>query len=311
MLTRIGADRSLEENELSYLKADLTDIDDLINKKSGSDYLKLIAELEEAKGGIKLAEQTIVRLRKEKETNLEAINRVYMDTKRAEARVAECTDQIRTLSIDRTNIAMEVAGAKAQLEKFEAEIRQHGEDTEGAREQLFTLLKDLEEKKGQRSEILHQQDMQIEKSRMRTTELERLTLLLSQLDEEYTAKQSQLTDSEKRQATFLLEKKNWIAICQSWKERCLHSGLRWNASVTRSGTMNRMHSVLRQHSRRGVNPEAGRSKRLWPWNMYMARSLTLGKHLRSMQLPSILLQETNSSLSSAMMIRWQRMPSGT
>ena len=197
MLTRIGADRSLEENELSYLKADLKDIDDLINKKSGSDYLKLIAELEEAKSGIKLAEQTIVRLRKEKETNLEAINRVYMDTKRADARVAECTDQIRTLSIDRTNIAMEIAAAKAQLEKLETEIRQHGEDTEGAREKLFSLLHDLEEKKGQRSEILHQQDMQIEKSRMRTTELERLTLLLTQLDEEYTAKQTQFTEGEK------------------------------------------------------------------------------------------------------------------
>ena len=180
VLTRIGTDRSLEENELSYLKADLKDIDDLINKKSGSDYLKLIAELEEAKSGIKLAEQTIVRLRKEKETNLEVINRVYMDTKRAEARVAECTDQIRTLSIDRTNLAMEIAAARAHLEKFETEIRQHGEDTEGAREKLFALLHDLEEKKGQRSEILHQQDMHIEKSRMRTTELERLTQLLRQ-----------------------------------------------------------------------------------------------------------------------------------
>lgn len=207
VLTRIGADRSLEENELSYLKADLKDIDDLINKKSGSDYLKLIAELEEAKNGIKLAEQTIVRLRKEKETNLEAINRIYMDTKRAEARVAECTDQIRTLSIDRTNIAMEIAAAKAQLEKFETGIRQHGEDNEGAREKLFTLLHDLEEKKGQRSEILHQQDMLIEKSRMRTTELERLTLLLKQLDEEYTAKQTQLTDSEKSTGDLLADKK--------------------------------------------------------------------------------------------------------
>ncbi|MDD1697187.1 MAG: chromosome segregation protein SMC [Methanoregula sp.] len=207
LLTRIGADRSLEENELSYLKADLKDIDDLINKKSGSDYLKLIAELEEAKSGIKLSEQTIVRLRKEKETNLEAINRIYMDTKRAEARVAECTDQIRTLSIDRTNLAMDIAAAKAQLEKLESEIRQHGEDTEGAREKLFTLLHDLEEKKGQRSEILHQQDMYIERSRMRTTELERLTLLLNQLDEEYNVKQNQLTDGEKSVGDLASEKK--------------------------------------------------------------------------------------------------------
>jgi chromosome segregation protein len=208
LLSRNESDRSLEENELSYIKADLKDIDDLINKKSGSDYLKLIAELEEAKSGIKLAEQTIVRQRKEKETNLEAISRIYMDTKRAEARVAECTDQIRTLSIDRTNLSMEIAGARAQLEKLETEIKQHGEDTEGAREKLFALLKEIEEKKGQRSEILHQQDMQIEKSRMRTTELERLTQLLRQLDEEYAAKQSQLSDGEKSVSDLLIQKKD-------------------------------------------------------------------------------------------------------
>ncbi|NMB79731.1 MAG: chromosome segregation protein SMC [Methanomicrobiales archaeon] len=196
-LTRIASDRGIEENELSYLQADIRDIDDLINKKSGSDYLKLIAELEEAKSGIKLAEAGIVRLRKEKEANLETINRVYMDTKRAETRVAECTDQVRTLTIDRTNIAMEVATAKAQLEKIETEIKQHSEDTEGSRDRLFSLMQQVEEKKGQRSGILHQQDMYIEKSRMRTTELERLTGLLRQLDEEYTAKQGQLTDSDK------------------------------------------------------------------------------------------------------------------
>ena len=205
-LTRIDADRGLEDNELSYLKADLKDIDDQINRKSGPDYLKLIAELEEAKSGIKLADQTIVRLKKEKESNLEVINRVYMDTKRAEARVAECSDQVRTLTIDRTNIAMEVAGAKAVLGNLETEIRQHSEGTESARDQLFSLLKDVEEKKGQRSGILHQQDMFIEKSRMRTTELERLTGLLRQLDEEYEAKKAQLTENEQGTSGLAAEK---------------------------------------------------------------------------------------------------------
>ena len=206
-LSRIEADRSLEENELSYYRADIRDLDEEIKKKSGSDYLKLIAELEEAKGAIKVAEQSIVRLKKEKETNLEAVNRVYQDTKRAEARVTECTDQIRTLSIDRTNMAMEVATAKAQLEKVENEIRQHSEDTEGAREKLFALLQKAEEKKGARSALLHEQDMLIEKSRMRTSELERLTGLLKQLDEEYAAKQAQMTDSDKNVAGLDAEKK--------------------------------------------------------------------------------------------------------
>ena len=206
-LTRIASDKGIEENELSYLRADLHDIDDLINKKSGSEYLKLIAELEEAKGGIKFAEQTIARLKKEKEANLEVINRVYVDSKRAETRVAECTDQIRTLTIDRTNIAMEIATSKALLEKVETELIQHSEDTQGAREALFALMQEGEEKKGQRSGILHQQDMLIEKSRMRTSELERLTGLLGQLDEEYRAKQSQLTDSETSIASLDKEKK--------------------------------------------------------------------------------------------------------
>ena len=196
-IARVESDRGIEENELVYLKADLADVDELINQKSGPDYLKLIADLEEAKSGIKLAEQTIARLRKDKETNLEGINRVFADTKRAEARVAELSDQIRTLSIDRTNIAMEVATAKAQVGKIETEIRQYSSDTEEARQQLFALMEEAEAKKGDRSAILRQQDIIIEKSRMRTSELERLTALQKQLDEEYAAKQAQLTDNER------------------------------------------------------------------------------------------------------------------
>jgi chromosome segregation protein len=250
-LSRIDADRSLEENELLYLKADLKDIDDLINKKSGSDYLKLIAELEEAKSGIKLAEQTIVRLRKEKEANLEAINRVYMDTRRAEARVTECSDQIRALTIDRTNIAMEIATSRAQLEKLDMEIRQHSEDTEGAREKLFALLKEVEEKKGQRSGILHQQDMLIEKSRMRTTELERLTALLRQLDEEYAAKQDQLSESERSVADLLEEKKEL--------DRTL-SELEGTLFAQR-GSLERLHNEIRHAEQDAIRLEAAQQAR--------------------------------------------------
>ncbi|MDD4483686.1 MAG: AAA family ATPase, partial [Methanoregula sp.] len=208
-LSRIASDRSIEENELAYLKADLADVDELINQKSGPEYLKLIADLEEAKSGIKLAEQTIARLKKDKETNLEGINRVFADTKRAEARVQELSDQIRTLSIDRTNIAMEVATDKAQLEKIETEIKQYSTDTEDARQKLFSLMEEAETKKGERSGILHQQDMLIEKSRMRTSELERLTSLQKQLDEEYVAKQEQLAENQKA-VTDLAEQKKGL-----------------------------------------------------------------------------------------------------
>ncbi len=250
-LTRIAADRGLEENELSYLKADLQDIDDLINRKSGSEYLKLIAGLEEAKGGIKFAEQTIARLKKEKESNLEIINRVYVDSKRAETRVAECTDQIRTLNIDRTNIAMEIATSRALLEKVETEIKQHSEDTEGARDQLFALLQEIEERKGQRSGILHQQDMLIEKSRMRTSELERLTGLLRQLDEEYAAKQAQITDSDTSIASLAEEKKRL--------DRNL-SELEGTMFAQRN-TLERLRSEIRESEQDAIRLEAAQQAR--------------------------------------------------
>ena len=250
-LTRIASDKGLEENELSYLKADLQDIDDLINKKSGSEYLKLIAELEEAKSGIRFAEQTIARLKKEKEANLEIINRVYVDSKRAETKVAECTDQVRTLTIDRTNIAMEIATSRALLEKIETEIKQHSEDTEGAREQLFALMQESEEKKGQRSGILHQQDMLIEKSRMRTSELERLQGLLRQLDEEYAAKQAQLTDSD-TSITSLAEEKKQLDRNLSELE---------GAMFAQRNTLERLRNEIRENEQDAIRLEAAQQAR--------------------------------------------------
>ena len=65
---------------------------------------------------------------------------------------------------------------------------------------------EAEAKKGERFAILHRQDMLIEKSRMRTTELERLVALLKQLDDEYAAKQEQLTGNEKTVATLAGQK---------------------------------------------------------------------------------------------------------
>ena len=68
-------------------------------------------------------------------------------------------------------------------------------------------MEEAEAKKGERSAILHQQDMLIEKSRMRTSELERLIALQKQLDEEYTAKQEQLAENEGAVAELLDRKR--------------------------------------------------------------------------------------------------------
>ncbi|HOB58909.1 MAG TPA: chromosome segregation protein SMC [Methanoregulaceae archaeon] len=209
LLERAGSDRSLEENERSYLLADLEDLTRQINQKSGSEYLKLIADLEEAKGSIRLAEQTILRLKKEKEGNLEGMNRVFLDIKRAEGRITECSQTIRELTIDRTNLAMEAAAAKGQIAKLEAAIQNQSKDVEGARDELFSLMQSIEAKKGDRSTILHQKDLLLEKRRMRTSERERLEERIRALDTETTSREGQNLQ-EREQINALLSDKSGI-----------------------------------------------------------------------------------------------------
>ena len=134
------------------------------------------------------------------------MNRVFLDMKRAEGRIAECSQSIRDMTIDRTNLAMEAATAKGQIAKFEAEIQNQSKDVEGSKDELFALMQSIEEKKADRSTILHQKDLILEKSRMRTSERERLDERIRAIDSETGARsEANLRDKEQIQ-TLSIEK---------------------------------------------------------------------------------------------------------
>lgn len=190
-LEAVLSHRQKKEAAVKSKKKKVEEIDREINEKSGTEYLNLLTKLEESKGEINLSKQTITRLKEDKKANLAAIQRIYMDKKRAETRVRENTDAIRNLSIDRSNIAMEIAGKKAEFEILEKKIGTESVEIAGAKEQLFALMKTTEEQRGQRSELLHTQDMLIEKSRMRTSEKERLENRITQIKNEFEEKSQQ------------------------------------------------------------------------------------------------------------------------
>ncbi len=194
---------ALERNaaEVEALRASLEEarerqhaVDEEINHKSGPEYLELVGRLEEARGGIKLGEKTIERLKISRDENLEAVQRVYMDSRRAEAKVEECAGQIRNLSIDRANLAMELSTQREQMTAVEARIASESKEVEGVKDQLFARLQDLESRKELRAKILREQDIFIEKSRMRTSERERLDARIQQVEEELENKQAQVAD---------------------------------------------------------------------------------------------------------------------
>ncbi|NMA10886.1 Chromosome partition protein Smc [Methanoculleus chikugoensis] len=169
-------------------------VEEEINHKSGPEYLELVGRLEEARSAIKLGEKSIERLKVNRDENAEAVQRVYLDSKRAEAKVEECAAQIRNLSIDRANLAMELAKERDEMAGIEERIASGSKEVEGVKDQLFAKMQDLESKKELRSKILREQDLFIEKSRMRTSERERLDARIAQIEEELTNKQEQVAE---------------------------------------------------------------------------------------------------------------------
>ena len=169
-------------------------VEEEINHKSGPEYLELVGRLEEARGGIKLGEKTIERLKVARDENNETVQRVYVDGRRAEAKVEECAGQIRNLSIDRANMAMELSTQRERMTAVEKRIAGESKEVEGIKDQLFARMADLESQKELRAQILREQDIFIEKSRMRTSERERLEVRAGQIEEELANKQAQVAE---------------------------------------------------------------------------------------------------------------------
>ncbi|MDI6867690.1 chromosome segregation protein SMC [Methanoculleus sp.] len=165
-----------------------------ISRKSGPEYVELVGRLEEARGAIRLGEKSIERLKASLEENAGTIQRVYMDSKRAETKVQECAESLRNLSIDRSNLAMELAAKRDEMKEIEKRIAAESREVEGVKDRLFSRLQDLESRKELRAQILREKDLLIEKSRMRSSERERLDARISQIEEELANKQAQLAD---------------------------------------------------------------------------------------------------------------------
>ena len=221
-------------------------VEEEINHKSGPEYLELVSRLEEARSTIKLGEKTIERLKVSRDENAEAIQRVYLDNKRAGAKVEECATQIRNLSIDRANMAMELATQRDEMKKIEDRIASESKEVEGVKDQLFSRMQDLESKKEFRSKILREQDLFIEKSRMRTSERERLDARLIQIEEELTNKQEQIA-----------EYSSSMADCEAQKRRIEHDLSEAESTLFgRRSALDRLQKEIRENQQNLMRFEA-------------------------------------------------------
>ncbi|HJJ92382.1 MAG TPA: AAA family ATPase, partial [Methanocorpusculum sp.] len=154
-------------HERDCLMEEIRVIDLKISDMSGPEYIKLLADLENERGKIRVFEQTIVRLNEDKDRNLSEMNNIFVEMKKFENAIADKNKEFHQLQIDRANLAMESESQTREVEKLQELVDKKNQDSEGAQKELIRLLVQIDEKKTERSSILSEKVSIIERSRIR------------------------------------------------------------------------------------------------------------------------------------------------
>ncbi|PWR71925.1 chromosome segregation protein SMC [Methanospirillum lacunae] len=173
-LAQTDADISWTTHERDFVKNEIAGVDHEISAKTGSEYMTLISRIAEAKAAIEGFKRDIERQQREKDENDKRLGSIYGETKRQDERLTLKNNEIRDLTIDRTNLAMTLASAKSESGRIEKEIQKQTAEHEQDEQALQVLRKNMITKKDQRSDLLREQDIMIERSRMRSAEEDRL-----------------------------------------------------------------------------------------------------------------------------------------
>ncbi len=168
------ADLSWTTHERDFLKADIARIDQEISAKTGSEYMTLISRIAEAKAAIEGFRRDIERQQREKDENEKRLGSIYGEMKRQDERLTQKNSEIRDLTIDRTNLSMTSSSAKNEYTKIQKEIEKITAEYEQDENDLRSLRSNLSAKKDIRGDLLREQDIMIERSRMRSAEEDRL-----------------------------------------------------------------------------------------------------------------------------------------
>ncbi|MDO5844256.1 MAG: chromosome segregation protein SMC [Methanocorpusculum sp.] len=187
---------SLEENERDARREEVAEIDAKIADKQGSGYLQLLEKQENEKGNIRVAEGTITRLKKDKESNLASMNTLYIEIQKNQNSFNEQNRIAQTMQIDRANLAMEFENQKKILEKAQELVNKKSKDSKGAQAELVELMRQLEAKKDERGNIVVQRDGIIEQSRVRQSQLEKYEGDQNYLVNERTETQGEISKLE-------------------------------------------------------------------------------------------------------------------
>ncbi len=185
---QIDGDISWKSHERDFIREEIAAIDQKIAAKTGSDYMALVSRIAEAKASIDSLHRTIDRALREKEEANKRLSDIFTGVKRQEERVQARDNEMRSLMIDRTNLSMTATAVQKEFDRISSSIAQETKGLEEEESRLDSLRFEMNRLKEERGELLQEQNLLIERSRMRSAEEDRLTSRIYSLDKDLKEK---------------------------------------------------------------------------------------------------------------------------
>lgn len=187
-VVQIEADISWKSHERDFIRDEIAEIDQKIAARTGSEYMALVSRIAEAKAAIDGFYRSIDRAGRDKEEANKRLSDVFTDVKRQEERIQALDTEMRNLMIDRTNLSMTASAVQKEFDRISQAIAQETKGLEEEEARLENLRSEIHKIREERGELLHQQDILIERSRMRSAEEDRLTSRIIAIDKDIREK---------------------------------------------------------------------------------------------------------------------------
>ncbi|NLV26160.1 MAG: chromosome segregation protein SMC [Methanomicrobiales archaeon] len=192
-VSQTDSDISWKSHERDFIKAEIAEIDQKIAAKTGSEYMSLVSRIAEAKASIDSSHRSIDRAGRDKDEADKRLSEIFAGVKKQEERVTVRETDLRSLMIDRTNLSMTASAVQKEFDRISQSITRETHGLEEDEALLLELRTKIHEHRERRGELLHQQDILIERSRMRSAETDRLTSRILSVEKELEIKREDIS----------------------------------------------------------------------------------------------------------------------
>ena len=174
----------------------LSQLDATIAAKTGDEYRDLIRAIATAEASIESAKERITRIEGEKGQHHQKRNTVFSERKRYEASIEKHTSTLRELMIDKSTLSLTLSTVEKEKVRVVTALTSYGEKERDIEQRYQALDKEIREKKEARNLLIRDQDVLIERTRMRNNERDRLAPKLQELLSEFDMLQESVVSAK-------------------------------------------------------------------------------------------------------------------